>query len=180
MHVAMARPAMNRAHVLFSCLFLMPALAAACHAEESDSTAALSSAASTAGSSGTALSPANLPGLVLWLDADRGVVKDTQGNVLFWRDQSGVNNDAYQNHADYRPALLPKAIGGKPAVSFNGSQTKFVLMTDTASLRFGIGAYTVLAVAKYRGKVSDQVLFSKIDPTDPWAGVSLLLNPQKP
>ena len=64
--------------------------------------------------------------LVLWLRADRGVETDQRGGVQFWRDASPVREanllprDASQATPSARPRLVRNAIGGQPALSFDG------------------------------------------------------------
>jgi len=56
-------------------------------------------------------------GLQLWFRADRGVTH-SDNKVTQWDDQSGANLHAKLNRG--QPMLLNSAIGGKPAIYFNG------------------------------------------------------------
>lgn len=63
--------------------------------------------------------------LVLWLDAARHVQTDQQGRVSSWGDMLYGDNvkreDAWQVLPDKRPLLVVDALGGQPAVRFDGS-----------------------------------------------------------
>jgi hypothetical protein len=72
-------------------------------------------------------SPGEIPGLVLWLDGGKdvyeaGCVIPAQNtfSVGCWKDQSSQHNDAVT--AMY-PSYSYNALNGKPAVSFNGSNS---------------------------------------------------------
>lgn len=56
-------------------------------------------------------------GLVLWLDASRGAAGP---QVARWEDQSGKGHHAEQSADQHRPVLVPSALGGLPAVRFDG------------------------------------------------------------
>ncbi len=56
-------------------------------------------------------------GLVLWLDAGRGVKGPL---VAEWQDQSGGNRHARQAVPQHQPTLVAEAIAGLPAVRFDG------------------------------------------------------------
>ncbi len=61
--------------------------------------------------------------LQVWLEASAGVVTNASGLVSNWMDQSGNGNDASQATSAEQPVLeYPKAIGGLPAIRFNGVQ----------------------------------------------------------
>ncbi len=62
--------------------------------------------------------------LQLWLKADSGVVTNGAGHVTAWKDQSGNDHNALQDNPDQQPLLAPSvsAIGGRPAIRFNGLQ----------------------------------------------------------
>ncbi len=62
--------------------------------------------------------------LQLWLKADSGVVTDNAGHVSAWKDQSGNDHNALQENRSQQPLLAPSvsAIGGRPALRFNGDQ----------------------------------------------------------
>src|SRR4051812_17372942 len=79
-----------------------------------------------------------LPGnsLALWLAADNGVTTDSRHGVISWRDilygdnQSG--EDAIQVDETARPRLVPDALAGRPAVSFDG-KADYLLTTPLAT-----------------------------------------------
>lgn len=61
--------------------------------------------------------------LSLWLKADAGVVTNSAGQVSQWQDQSGNGNHAGQSNTSLEPLLVhPAAIGGRPALRFDGVQ----------------------------------------------------------
>lgn len=69
--------------------------------------------------------PVDVPGLVLWLDADTGnVVKDGSNNVSDWNDLLTANNTVAQNVSSLGssdPVWLAHALGGQPAIRFTSS-----------------------------------------------------------
>ncbi|HNQ88205.1 MAG TPA: CotH kinase family protein [Verrucomicrobiota bacterium] len=75
-----------------------------------------------------ALDPGSIPGLVVWLRADRinpdSIVQVRRsGNEVFvrqWQDQSGGGNHASQETATLQPLWLAVGPGGLPALRFDG------------------------------------------------------------
>jgi len=63
--------------------------------------------------------PIPTEGLIPWLRADRGVTVKN-GAVAAWADQSPSKTDATQDLTNLQPGLLDDAIGGQPAVVFDG------------------------------------------------------------
>ncbi len=64
------------------------------------------------------ITPSDLPGLALWLDAQQGVTGS--GSVSAWADQSAAGNDLTQGIGAYQPALVDGVTpNGSPAVSFS-------------------------------------------------------------
>ncbi len=62
--------------------------------------------------------------LRLWLEADMGVVTNTEGQVSQWQDQSGNTNHADQTNTLRQPMLVAASgLGGRAAVRFDGIQT---------------------------------------------------------
>jgi hypothetical protein len=94
-----------------------------------------------------ACTPKSLGGLVLWLDAAQGF-HDDNGFVTSWDDQSGQQNDAEPSVAGTSaPVLVTGAIGGHPAVRFDG--THYLVIKDAASLQLGTGDFVVALVARH-------------------------------
>lgn len=63
-------------------------------------------------------------GLALWLNVDSlGSLKAGQ-SVERWEDESGAAHHASQGDPFHRPAFLPRAINGRPAVSFAGESAR--------------------------------------------------------
>jgi hypothetical protein len=89
-------------------------------------------------------SPANLAGLVLWLDAARGVTENG-ATVSAWADQSSAKNNA--SAAPKEPAVVNAGIGGLPAMHFDGGGAYFSI-TDSASLQWATGDFLIEAVGR--------------------------------
>jgi hypothetical protein len=70
--------------------------------------------------------------LALWLAADVAVATDGEGRVASWQDVIYGDNrsaeDAVQSAAEARPALVPQALNGRPAIRFDG-ESDFLLTT---------------------------------------------------
>lgn len=81
--------------------------------------------------------------LELWLKADHGITKDGSDLVSDWNDLSGNNNHASQSGAD-RPLFVTSAIGGQPALRFDGSSD---YMETVGSAVNGTDARTIFIVA---------------------------------
>jgi hypothetical protein len=84
--------------------------------------------------------------LSLWLSADFGVVRDSQGRVAIWKDRlTGDNHhaeNALQIEAARRPALVADGIGGQPSLVFDGRTTNLITSPRNAS-----GEQTIFFVA---------------------------------
>lgn len=105
--------------------------------------------------------PRQLPGLMLWLSADRGVFQNSalstpavsDGDpVGGWADQSGKGNNATQAVAGQRPTLKLNIVSGLPIVRFDGVDD--VLSTSLAAVS---PSATVAHVSK-----GDGGLFSRL------------------
>jgi hypothetical protein len=74
----------------------------------------------SAGSGGKFVEPL-LPqdGLLVWLRADRGV-REKEGGVQVWEDQSENKLNATQQSANARPKYLPTGFNGSPTLEFDG------------------------------------------------------------
>jgi len=101
-----------------------------------------------------AIDVASVPGLVLWLDATRGVLHFS-GVVASWADQSGQKNDAAQSIVYNRPTFAASAINGLPAVHFdmNAQWGTFLTIADSASLRWGTDDVYLAVVARFDNDV---------------------------
>jgi hypothetical protein len=91
----------------------------------SEPDAAAGGSAGVAGSAGTAgaagadagpISPVDIPGLVLWLRGDLGVI--APAGVDTWTDQSVGSHSFFQPNPTFRPALVSAGINTKPAIDF--------------------------------------------------------------
>jgi hypothetical protein len=82
-------------------------------------------------------SPADMPGLSLWLDAtDVSSLSFNGQTVSQWRDKSGNSNHAQQATALRQPRYVASAMGGQPALQFRHDGTNFSWFTaaDSPSL----------------------------------------------
>jgi alpha-tubulin suppressor-like RCC1 family protein len=59
--------------------------------------------------------------VAFWLRAECGVTKDDSNRVTSWVDQSGLNGAGTQSNAVVQPVFVGSALGGKPAVRFDGA-----------------------------------------------------------
>ena len=123
------------------------------------------------------LSPGMLAGLALWLDGTRGLSHvDGGGGGLTWADQSGQHNDATSMGT---PAIHSRAIGGNPAVHFDGSS--YLVVADRASLQFSTGdAFIALVAAQTTpttGFFGYGVFYAKqVADRAPYLGITLVAN----
>ncbi len=83
--------------------------------------------------------------LVLWLKADAGITHDADGRVSQWADQSGKGNHFAAADPATQPTLVEKAVGGQPALRFDGVDD--ALAITTAPLP--VAGRTVFAVVKW-------------------------------
>jgi hypothetical protein len=60
-------------------------------------------------------------GLVLWLRADRGVVREAEDRVTAWRDLSGAHNDLRVEEGGAAPRFVARAWRCRPALRFTGT-----------------------------------------------------------
>ena len=95
--------------------------------------------------------PAQIPGLLLWLRADKVVAKSAffdscPGNRVYrWPDQSGNHKDFVQDVCSKRPVFVPGAVNGHPILRFDGANTWLTHKgTDIGSCR------TMVAMARSR------------------------------
>ena len=109
-----------------------------------------------AGSDGTTsvdastFSVAKVPGLALWLDANKGVTQ-AAGKVSGWANQSGNNNNAAQSTSGNRPGFTASAINSLPGVHFDAAVQggTFMTIVDSATLSWSTGDYLMAVVVRY-------------------------------
>ena len=125
-------------------------------------------------SDGGPWSPADLPGLVVWLDDTRGVVADpaVPGGVARWLDQSGHGNDANPSSTPSGFTIDPAVINGHDALKCPGGGSGLDI-ADGPDLRFGTGDFGIVMVARFE---SDANFIEKINPIGGGAGWSLNVN----
>ena len=88
----------------------------------------------------------SISGLVLWLDAAKGVT--TNGSdITAWSDQSTQGNDATGGTAT--PTLVSSSINSLPAAHFDAASAQFVTIADATSLQWGTGDFFIAVVAKF-------------------------------
>ncbi|MBK6693607.1 MAG: hypothetical protein IPG50_15580 [Myxococcales bacterium] len=92
---------------------------------------------------------ASLPGLSMWLTASTGIVADPAkaGRVKRWLDQSGNANHAEKRPSENGPLFDPQALNGYDVLEFDADTTGLTV-ADAASLKFGTGAFALVAVAR--------------------------------
>jgi hypothetical protein len=137
--------------------------------------------ASGDGDGAASWTPGQISNLVLWLEADRGIDAFADGGVSgervsAWRDQSGWANHAYQAELEAAPRLERGAINGLPGLRF--STPSWVTIPDAASMRWGVGDFTLVVVERNLpcGLCQDrQLIFKKHEVDHPWTGVQLFL-----
>ncbi len=116
--------------------------------------AAVDAAIDSPTSDGPRFDPMSVVGLVLWLDASRGVTANA-GSVSAWTDQTTNKNDATEPLPFRQPMLQASSIHGRPALHFNRlhdttNMTGDVLaIPDAPSLQWGRGDFYVVVVARF-------------------------------
>lgn len=115
---------------------------------------------------GAAWSPKDLAGLVLWLDAAKGVVMDPQAPtfVLKWLDQSGHGNDAQCANGAHHAVVDPAAVHGLDAIQcLPGS----LYIPYTPGLSLGGGDFGIALVIRIESDPAiypgDDVLLGQFD-----------------
>lgn len=151
---------------------------------------------SDANQDGTVGSLSAIPGIVLWLDAAKGVTAN-QASVVSWADQSGNHNDASQQDASWQPSLVATGINGLPVVHFTAnaapadgvsSYGNVLNIADSTTLQWGSDDYLIEVVTRYDnvptatfstdGATGYGTLYSKqtTNPALPATGVALFAN----
>ena len=100
--------------------------------------------------------PCRVPGLVVELRADRGVIADAEGLISEWRDGSGQGHSATQPESATRPRLVAKGWGGRPVVRFAGQKEWLKLAGSPLTGQ----ACTIVAVANDEGAGSHREIVS--------------------
>ena len=94
---------------------------------------------------GPSFSPADIAGLELWLQADKGIFQDSakttpatsDGDVIgAWEDQSGNGNDALQGTTVNKPVLKLSIVNSRPVVRFDGANDDLLLSLLDAGSSF--------------------------------------------
>ncbi|MBK1884200.1 hypothetical protein JIN85_17405 [Luteolibacter pohnpeiensis] len=81
-----------------------------------------SGSASVAALAGSDATPGGVgSGLTAWFRADAGVVRDANGAVSQWLDQSGNGHNATQVQGYYQPHFSEGVFGTAPGITFDGS-----------------------------------------------------------
>lgn len=85
-------------------------------------------------------------GLVVWLKADSGVIKDPDGSIFIWQDQSGMAHSASQTRAPNKPHYMENQLGNGPALHFDGNDyltgdSGMPTGSYTKIVRFALDAY---------------------------------------
>jgi hypothetical protein len=85
-------------------------------------------------------------GLLVWLKADKDVRLGPSG-IALWGDQSGGDNNASQAAPGSQPSLVPQAVGGRPALRFDGADDFLLLAGGFNDFRQGLSAFIVARVS---------------------------------
>jgi len=130
----------------------------------------------------------NVPGLVLWLDANKGVTQ-SNGRVTTWADQTSFKNDAAQGLAPRQPTAVAGVINGKPAVHFDkgggnvGNVGNMLLVKDAVSLQWGTGDFYLATVARFDNAINEAstgrgtgMFYTKVVGPSPFPGPDLVGN----
>lgn len=90
--------------------------------------------------------PSALPGLALWLRADRGVTRDDDDQVTRWEDQSPNGNDAVPAQPGPDGLFIASSLRGRPAVRFSGAASAGFTIASDPSLFFGTSDFLIAVV----------------------------------
>lgn len=108
--------------------------------------------------------PANVSGLVLWLEGDvGGSITQANGHITQWADQTSHHNDAkgVPQNALRNPTVAQNQINNLDAVHFDmgspNAQANMLVVTDNAdqSLRWGTGDFFVAIVGEFDNDPQD-------------------------
>ena len=112
---------------------------------------------------GGAWSPANLPGLLLWLDASRITGLNDGDSVSQWDDLSGNANHWAQATVSKQPTYETNELNGRPIVRFDGVDD----VLEHAGLDFG-SSYTLFVVFAYQGTSNGPLFYGSGGGYDFW------------
>lgn len=134
-------------------------------------------------SSPARLSPSQIDGLTLWLEASEELCRrDANDQVESCSDQSSHANDAVQLDSQRRPTFVAKGSNGRPTLRFDDDPSALIV-ADNASLRFGTGDFAYLAVASWHneefeidGYAGYGLVVAKQYKVSPYDGVVLYAN----
>jgi hypothetical protein len=86
--------------------------------------------------------------IALWLRAGHGVQTDQKNRVIAWQDlavgSNRVANDAFQPEPNSRPQYVTNALGGRPALRFDGAATHLTTTPITTT-----NDQTIVVVFRY-------------------------------
>lgn len=92
------------------------------------------------------ITPTDLAGLQLWLDADDSdSIKQTSNSVFRWEDKSGNNNNVPQGTGSAQPTTNVSTQNGKNVIDFDGGDT---LIVPSALFSIPTGDNTIFVVSK--------------------------------
>lgn len=108
---------------------------------------------------GHSISPAELPGLQLWLKSDAGLTHDAAG-ISRWEDQSGLEHHAAQAEAQQRPRLVAHGLNNKPVVRFDGQDDCLAIEGWEYAASGAIDAITVCGIVRSESPEQPQIVIS--------------------
>jgi hypothetical protein len=125
-----------------------------------------------------AFSPSMLTGLVLWLDASKGITVAAGAKLDQWTDQSGQGNSARQTTAASMPTYNTNVVHALPAVTFDGTVT-FLSVADATSMEWGVADYAMVVVGRSANANTDTncMFYQKTLAASPYNGLNLFVNP---
>ena len=100
--------------------------------------------------------PASLKGLELWMRADTGFQKDDEDRVKSWSGRSPKRFTARQAAQDKRPVWTAQAIGGQPALRFDGKNDALEIPDQVLYSQ----DFTIIAVANHTANNGLREIFS--------------------
>lgn len=113
-------------------------------------------------------------GLLVWLKAENGITKDTNGFVSAWVDQAGAADSAIQGTNGNKPRYMEAHLGNGPALHFDGNDfmtgsTGMPTGSYTKIIRFALDTYgasnnLVSAATQGNSTNRDHALFFETSP----------------